>query len=208
MRRRADPQALQDELWSAYYRAIDLIQINLLWFVFSALVIPAIPALGALFYATQRIARQGSAGWRDFWEGFRQHFWLSWRWGLINAGVLGLLGLTLAWYGQTQVRCLAAAQGVLIALGAGWIALNLFTFPLLLEQADQRFLVALRNSAVLWLRFPGLALGALLLIVIAAGLSVVIPPAWIVITASFCAYQASRAVVRAVQALTRGSTPS
>jgi uncharacterized membrane protein YesL len=200
MPRRVNQQALQDELWIAYYRSIDLILTNLIWFLFSVLIVTAVPALGGLFYATNQIAHGGSGNWRTFWEGFRRYFWLSWRWGLINAAVLALLGVSLWFYGQVETSWAIGVRVLLIGLSVVWIESQLFTFPLLLEQADQRFIVALRNSGVIFLRWPGTALGATLQIVIVALLSVLFfPPAWIFISASLCVYFANRAVVTSVQ---------
>jgi uncharacterized membrane protein YesL len=197
---RSAQEALQDELWIAYYRAIDLIQLNLIWFVASVPVITAIPALGALFYATHQMAHTGSGHWRDFGEGFRRYFWLSWRWGLINGAVLGFLGLALWFYGQIDQSWAAIIRLVIMVLLVVWIELQLFTFPMLLEQADQRFGVALRNSAVIFLRWPGVASKAMLQIVIVVLPSVFIfPPAWIVISASLSTYLANRAVQQLIQ---------
>jgi uncharacterized membrane protein YesL len=193
-------QVLQDELWIAYYRSIDLILVNLIWFVFSIPIITAIPALGGLFYATNRMVHEGSGDWRHFWDGFRRCFWLSWRWGVINGVVLGALGLNLWFYGHVETSWIGIVRLIVTGLAVGWIALMFFTFPLLLEQEDQRFIVALRNGGVIFLRWPGTAFGALLLIVIVAVPSTFLfPPAWIFISASFCAYQANRAVFKAIQ---------
>lgn len=200
MPRRENQQALQDELWIAYYRSIDLILVNLIWFLFSVLIVTAVPALGGLFYATNQMAHGGGGNWRTFWEGFRRYFWLSWRWGLINAVVLMVLGVSLWFYGQIETSWIIGVRVALIGLGAAWIEFQLFTFPLLLEQADQRFVVALRNSGVIFLRWPWIALGATLQILVVALPSLFIfPPAWIFISASLCAYFANRAVVVSVQ---------
>ncbi len=193
-------EMLQDELWIGYYRAIDLILLNLIWFVASVPLITAVPALGALFYATNQMVHTGSGNWRSFIEGFRQHFWMSWRWGLINAAVLGFLILSLWFYGHVDSPWAGAIRLIVIGLLVLWIELQLFTFPLLLEQADQRFVVALRNSGVFFLRWPGAAVGVSLLIALVALPSVLIfPPAWIFISASLCTYLSNRAVIQAIQ---------
>jgi hypothetical protein len=198
--RRRSPEALQDELWIAYYRSIDLILLNLIWFVTSVPVITAIPALGALFYATNQMAHTGSGTWRGFAEGFRRCFWLSWRWGVINAVVLGMFGLTAWFYVHVDRSWSAPLRLLVFALLAAWIELQLFTFPLLLEQADQRFVVALRNSGVIFLRWPRIAFGAALQIAIVALPSALIfPPAWIFISASLCTYLSNRAVLQSIR---------
>jgi uncharacterized membrane protein YesL len=202
MSRQHAERELQNQLWEAYYRSIDLILLNLIWFVASLPVITAIPALGALFYATNRIVHDGSAGWGTFVEGFRQHFRLSWRWGLINAAILAFLGLSVHFYGQVDIPWLSWARWIIVVVIAVWVDLQLFTFPLLLEQADRRFLTATRNSMVLYARRPRMAVGALAPVLIIVVFSVLVfPPAWIFISASLPAYLLNRAVVNAIQGL-------
>ncbi len=198
-------EVLQDELWIAYYRSIDLILLNLIWFAASVPIITAVPALGALFYATNQMVHTGSGNWRSFREGFRRYFWLSWRWSLINAAVLGFLVFAAWFYGQIEAPWAAAVQAGLIGLLAVWIELQLFTFPLLLEQADQRFMVALRNSGVIFVRWPWMALGASLQIAMVALPSIFIfPPAWIFISASLCGYLSNRAVLQSILKIKNG----
>ncbi|HML23752.1 MAG TPA: YesL family protein [Aggregatilinea sp.] len=195
-----------DRLWEAYYQAGDLIVVNLLWVVTSLPVITAVPALGALFHATNRLAHGSSAGWRVFWEGFREQFWLSWRWAAINAAAFGVLGVNVWFYGWVDADWAGAVQTAFVILLALWGELTLFTFPLLLEQSDRRFVTALRNSAVMLLRQPGPVLWAVLLVLAVAVPSVLIlPPAWIIISGSLCAYLANRAVVQAIRAMKESS---
>ncbi len=200
------PQDNADRLWEAYYQAGDLIVVNLLWALFTLPLITAVPALGALFHATNRLAHGSSAGWRVFWEGFREQFWLSWRWAAINAVAVGVLGVNVWFYGQVDTGWAGAARAAFVILLAVWGELNLFTFPLLLEQSDQRFGTALRNSAVMLLRQPGPVLWAVMLVLAVAVPSVLIaPPAWIIISGSLCAYLANRAVVQSIRALAEDS---
>ncbi len=195
-------RVLQDQFWNAYYDTIDLILINLTWFLCSVPLITAIPALGGLFHATNRLAHGSGGNWRVFWEGFRQHFWLSWRWGLINAAVFIVLGVSHEFYSQLEIPALNWIRWPILIAGAIWAELQLFTFPLLLEQTDRRFLVATRNSAVMFLRCPGLALSALVPVLLIGAVSLLVfLPAWVVISASLCAYLANRAVVKTIERL-------
>lgn len=208
MRRRSGEDSLRDELWNTYYRLGELIVLNLLWVVASLPVVTAIPALGALFAATNHMAHTGSANWRHFADGFRRHFWLSWRWGLVNAVALGVIGVAWWFYGRVETGWAEAVRWLVRGLLVAWVELQLFTFPLLLEQADQRQRTALRNSAVLFIRWPGIALSASVQIALIALASVlVLPPLWIVISASLCAWIANRAVVRAVQRMKATAAP-
>src|SRR5207253_3194490 len=95
------------------------------------------------------------------------------------------------------------AQTVVLVLLLFWSVLQLYTFPLLLEQADVRLRVALKNSMVIVLRRPIATLVLIVEVALIVGLStLVIPPAWIFVTASLCTYLANRTVVNSIRSLT------
>lgn len=202
MAKRGNEQELQGELWMAYYRAIDLIKVNLTWFVLALPVITLFPAIGGLVYATNQMANTGSASWDAVWEGFKRHFWLSVRWGLMNIVAFAVLGSNFWFYSNVKTPWLLWLRFPMAFLLVLWSVLQILALPLLLEQEDQRLKVALRNSAVLLLRKPLSVVGTVLLIaVIAVPSMYLLPPAWLFISASLCAFFASRTVVRATQEL-------
>jgi hypothetical protein len=88
--------------------------------------------------------------------------------------------------------------------------LQLYTFPLLLEQVDRRMSLALRASAEILLRRPIFTLGVALGFALVAVPSVYLfPPAWIFISASLCTYLANRAVIDSIGRMVRtGPGPS
>jgi 4-hydroxybenzoate polyprenyltransferase len=68
--------------------------------------------------------------------------------------------------------------------------------PLLLEQTDRRLLTALRNSLVLFIRRPGFTLGLILFLASLIALStLVLPPAWLILTASLSAFLANKGAI-------------
>jgi hypothetical protein len=90
-------------------------------------------------------------------------------------------------------------QGLFVGLLILWILLNIYTFPLLLEQSDRRLVVALRNSLVIYIRRPLFGLGTAALIGILMYISmrylyVLVP----VLTTGLCAYLANRVTVQVV----------
>jgi hypothetical protein len=88
-----------------------------------------------------------------------------------------------------------------------WGILQLYTFPLLLEQTDRRMPVALRNSGAILLRRPIFTLGVALGFALVAVSSVyVFPPAWIFISASLCAYLANWAVIDSIGWMARAAS--
>ena len=66
-------------------------------------------------------------------------------------------------------------------------------------------MVALRNSGVIFVRWPWIALGASLQIAMVALPSILIfPPAWIFISASLCGYLSNRAVLQSILKIKNG----
>ncbi|MEW5869733.1 MAG: YesL family protein [Chloroflexota bacterium] len=195
-------------LVEAFDSFFELMVWNLLWLVFTLLVVTAPPASAALYYATNRLAHGQRANWRDFFTGLRQHFWLGWRWGLLNLVIIFVLLSNYIFYGSFEGGWVSWVQGVFLALIFLWLLLQIFTFPLLLEQQDQRLRTALRNSLVFYVKRPGFCLGvgltSLVLIILSTTLLV---PAWVVITASLCAYLANRAALHLIEELDARSTP-
>jgi hypothetical protein len=193
---RVDPGWLREALVDAYYDAIPLITTNLLWFALTLPLITAPPAAAGLYYVTNRLAHRRSANWRAFFEGFRSAFWLGWRWALMNLLALTVLTGSYWLYGRIGAEWSDWLQGLLLSLAALWGLLQTYTFPLLLEQEDHRMLTALRNSVVLFVKCPVTSLGVASLIVLLIVVStLLLPPAWLLATASLAAYLANRGTI-------------
>lgn len=195
-----DQRLIWDALVDAYYEAVPLATFNVLWFILTLPVITALPATAGLYYATNQLAHQKHVTWRTFFEGFRSHFWLGWHWGLANLLVLMVLGFNFWFYGRVEASWAVWAQGALLGLMGLWGFLQLYTFPLLLEQEDRRMRIALRNSLVLFLKHPafsiGLAFFVMLLVLVSTFL---LPPFWLLFTASLSAYLANRGTIDVIK---------
>jgi hypothetical protein len=90
-----------------------------------------------------------------------------------------------------------------------WGLLQLYTFPLLLEQEEPRLRTALRNSLVLFIRRPLQMFGwSFAIFTFALGSSSLLPPAWIVITASLCLYSSNRATIDGIAHVSKPSLPA
>lgn len=200
-------RTLRDRLTDAYMMAIPLIMLNVAWFVASLPLVTAIPAAGALFYATNQIAHGKPASWSTFGEGFRVCFRRSWTWGLLNVLValaaIGYLYLFASLEGGARIW---ASALVLVGVFL-WLSLQVYTFPLLLEQEQPRLRLAYRNAAILLLRRPLFTFGtAALLIALAIVTTLLLLPAWLLIMGSFCAYLANAATLNSITA-TGGRRP-
>lgn len=202
MHRRGNWDELRDSLYDAYINSISLITINIVWFMLMLPVITVFPALAGLYYATNHMAHDRTADWHTFFEGFRQNLWLSYRWGLMNLVAFVLLGSSVVFYAELQEPWAVLVRPVVMMFLIIWTLLQIYTFPLLLEQEDQRLITALRNSGVIWLKRPLFSLGTAVLLVLIAVISTILGPAWIFITGSLCAYLANRAVVGSIAQIT------
>ena len=196
------PRALANWLVEAYHNMAELVIVNLLWFLLTIPVVTAPPAAAGLYYATNQVAYEKTINWRTFFEGFRTHFWMSWRWALMV--VLGtVLILSNIWfYRGFEAQWSVWLQSFFMGLLVLWGLLNLYTFPLLLEQSDRRLVIALRNSLVLYIRRPLFSLGAAALIILLAYLSFrYLYPLLLVLTGSLSAYLANQVTVHVVAEL-------
>jgi uncharacterized membrane protein YesL len=202
------PRPLRDRLLGATYDTSSLVLVNVIWFVFTALIVTAFPALGGLYYATNAQAHGKPADWRLFMEGFRAYFWLSWRWGILNVAVVGVLVGNVLFYGQVTAEWAVVGRALAGALLALWTVLQMFAWPLLMEQEDRRVRVALRNSAVILIRQPVLSLSvAAALALVALASVLVIRPAVVFISASLIAYMGNKAVIRAIDRIAPRTSP-
>lgn len=190
---------LRDWLEDAWNGLAEIVIANLLWLLLSLPVVTAAPAAAALYHVTNRLAHGQEAGWRVFFQGFRQHFWLSWRWALLNLLAVLVLLANYQFYARIPQDWATLAMGAFIGLSILWIAVQIYVFPLLLEQSDRRLRTALRNSLVMYLRRPLLSLGMAGMIGLLAYLTTMFAwPAWLAVTAGLCAYLANRTAIAIV----------
>lgn len=199
------PAPWRDRFVDAYLTLIPLISANVVWFLLSLPIVTLFPALAGLYHASQLIATDRDSGGRAVWDGFRAHFWLGWRWGLLLLAGIVLLGANLLFYGRIEAQWSLLPRALFFILLLFWLALNIYTFPLLLQQEDQRLRTALRNSLVLWIKRP---LHSLLLVIACSLLilasTLYFPAAWPLLTAALCTYLSTRVVLETVAALGEG----
>jgi uncharacterized membrane protein YesL len=192
-------KALRDKLTDAYVGTIPLITVNILWLFCSLPVVTIIPATAALFYATNRLAHGKSADIGTFFQGFRLYFRRSWLWGGLNVLVVVVLVSNFIYYGRIPGDVASIAGAIVVVASVLWLSLQVYTFPLLIEQEKPHLRLALRNSLILFIRRPLFTLGALVVMVALAAFStLLIQPMWFFFTASGIAYIANLATVSSI----------
>jgi uncharacterized membrane protein YesL len=93
-----------------------------------------------------------------------------------------------------QVWWLQLLRGVYLVLLVVWLLLQFYTFPLLIQQEKPRLGLALRNSAILWLKHSILSLLLSVVIIVLVVVSFFLLPLWFVVSASLIAYLANLGV--------------
>ena len=131
------------ELWT-------ILIVQLLFLLGQLLIVTGPPAIAALFFYGNRIARDEIATERDFLKAMRQYWKPAWRWGGLNLLVIGLLVgdyvLTGRWVGSPDLT--SFLQGLYVTLLVFWLVLQVFALPFLFEQEQPSVGQALKNSTV------------------------------------------------------------
>ena len=174
--------------------------VNLLFLVATILVIPGPPAALALFYYGNRIAHDEIATERDFLRAIREYWGPAWRWGFINLIVIGLL--TGDYYlvdRLTENTDMAAfVQGLYVTLLAGWLLLQWFTLPFLLEQKEPRVGQAFRNAALFMSKNFVFVFILALLLILSLMIGTLVFMLTFVFGGAFVAFAGNRAVLSAL----------
>lgn len=180
-------------LVEGFHNFFDILMANMLWALFTIPLLTAPPAAAGLYYVTNQLAHDQPVTWRTFFEGFRQYFWLSWRWALFNLLILAILLSNVVFYTEMEGDIFFWVRAIFIALMLIWLLIQTYTFPLLIEQTEARILLALRNSVGLFAFNPKYAVGIAVAILLFAYLTTVfVWPAWLLFTAGLSAYLANR----------------
>lgn len=193
------PRSAKDRFLKFYYNAVPFFTLNLAWFVMSLPILTIFPALGGLYHAVLAENQGPSADWRTVWEGFKQHWWLSVRWGLLVVGVDALLAVNIWFYFNQTASWAVFVMMAVIVLLFFWIAINQFSFPLIMLQDEKNLGLALRNGTVLVMRQPLQALKVMALTLLIVIVSTVLPPLWIFISMALIVNLRTRAAINAVQ---------
>jgi hypothetical protein len=200
-------QVLYPWLVDVWHNLWELLVFNLLWLILCVPLVTAPAAIAGLYYATNQLAHEREVNWKVFFDGFRLHFWLGWRWGLINLLIVALVVSNYIFYARFQAKWSAWVQGAILGLFVIWDLLQIYTFPLLLEQSERKFIVALRNSLVMYLKFPGFSLGmGLIILIVAVLLTRFAWPTWLVLNAGLITYMSNRATIYLVDLLEVGNS--
>ena len=172
-------------IWEALF---PLVGLNLIWVILTILVIPAMPAYAGLNFAINMIAKGEPVGTREFFEGFKKFFWISWKYGVLNLTIYAVAYFNIRFYANYEGFGFVLLQYFFVFLTSLWSMLQIYVFPLLLEQDKPSILQGLRNSGVIFLKFPARSLALCALTSGIVVLSIFVPPLIVLLSGSFLVY--------------------
>ena len=159
-------------LWQAiksfYEEMFVMVGANLLWVVM-AIPIVTIPLGNAgMMYLTNQIAHHKSIEFRMFFEGIKLYWAKSYLLALLNVLAVGLFYTNMSFYGQMN----ASWASIVLGLFVIWCLIQIYVFPMLMEQQEPKLRLALRNAAFLAFASPITTLVLAVLLIIVAALCI------------------------------------
>lgn len=166
---------------------------NLFWLALLIPVVTAPLAFAGLYTCAHGVVYGESLDWKSFFSGIKKYFGASLRWAGVNFLVCSILAFYV-WLFSSGGNSLSESWhnfgGIPLAIVLLWWIVNMFTFPFMLVQEKPSYLNALRNSVVLFLKWPGQAFGFVLFNLVVIGLSLWLRFPWLVLGASLPALMA------------------
>jgi hypothetical protein len=172
-------------------------------------IVLASPATGGLFYATNQLAHGRDGGPLVYWEGLKTYVWPSYRWGIMNLVIAFLFSVNIWFYDHDLwqfapdfQRFVPYIRVAFIVSAIFWAALQMYTFPFMIEQEEPLVKTALRNSFVAVARFPLRSFGFLLFVFAIALVSTYLFfVLWVVISISLIAYLSNKNTLAVLEKL-------
>jgi uncharacterized membrane protein YesL len=199
-------EAIAQAVIDLRYVGVTLAYFNVLWFLCCLPVVTAPPATAALYITARHIHARRQVGWRDFLRTLAESIAVGWRWALVNLVAFFVILANLSFYANIQTTA-----GLLLAvlwwgIAFIWTIVQMYCFPVLLEQEKRSVRQSMRNAFVLVLRHPFFTLTYALVAGFFVFISVVIPYLWAVATPALLAFLYTGAVRCLVQ-IERGQVP-
>lgn len=155
-----------------WYGWVGLALINIVWALAVLTLILAPPATVGAFYAANQAAQGQSIRFGDFISGFRRYFLVSYGWGLLNVIAAILVYSSILFYGQMGSDLGLLLLSLVLMIATGWVIVQFYALPYLIEQERKNVLVALRNGLFTLFASPLYSLVLALVVALIIGLSV------------------------------------
>ena len=192
---------MRDEFWMIWLS-------NLFWLVLLIPVITIPLAFAGLYTCAHGIVYDEAQDWKTFFRGIKKHFGPSLRWTGANLFMLAVI-IFYIWFFSVENNSTIGRSNLLVdiflVIALLWLVLNMYTFPFMLAQEKPSYLNALRNSAVIFLRWPLQVIGVSLFNLVVIGLSVWLLFPWLLFGASLPALMACLCVKDVVDHIDQAS---
>jgi len=147
------PLCVVNLVWLVALSTVGLMSISLAFALITAIVFPI--TVAGVYYVANRVARGKTFSFSHFIEGIKKYWWRSLLWFLANGLVAVLIYTNLVFYpSQFKGLWVSLVGGFWLALLIFWLTMQMYFWPLLIEQEDPNLLLAWRNSAYLILINP------------------------------------------------------
>lgn len=182
-------------LWDGFW-VIWLAQVFWLLLCLPVLTIPL--AYAGLYTSAHAVAFGESTTWKTFFGGIKAKWKPALIWSLFNLLVIGVLVFYIWFFTNNVIGLPANTQNALLVIAIVflvlWFFLNQFTFPFMMAQEKPSYKQALRNSLVLFLKWPGMTFVFTVLILCVFALSFAFRFFWVICAASLPAFLACSCV--------------
>jgi hypothetical protein len=132
------------------YDVTEVFTLNLLWVLLTLPVITAPGAMAGLVYAMNQLSKNRPITARTYMVGFKKYFWAGWLWTFLNLVVYGLIYLNIGFY--LDQRWIV---GIALGLGVVWTVIQVYVFPLYIEDPGNGLLGSVRSAILLVFQYPG-----------------------------------------------------
>jgi len=166
------PLAIANLVWLASIAIGLSIPSATAWFVGIVTIPPVAITMAGMYYVTNRVAHGRTFHFADFVEGMRMFWWRSLLWLLANAVVVFLIIINLQFYASFQATWSVFVNGLWLAILVFWLAMQVYFWPLLIEQEQPKMLLSWRNCAYLILANPFYAFFVVSFTIVLFGISV------------------------------------
>lgn len=168
------------------YRGYIYIWGNLLWVTLTVLIVTAPAAWAGLCVLAHRSYTRQQVTLDDFWEGFKQHFWIATLNGLITLAIFVVNISNLISYTPVDFVGNAISLFWWLALLL-WSGIQLYLWVIYEELKEKSLWASYRNAFVMVLRNPIFTLAVLMATILVLLLSIALPPLLIMLTGSMLA---------------------
>ena len=179
-----------------------MVGVNLMWALLAIPVVTLFPATMGAFYLTYEKAHGRRVEFDYFWQAFRQYFGKAWALGAVNTVVSVLLVVNILFYLQ-QPNWLFYLTILWIYLLILWVGIQIYVFPLAIEQENKSVKLIYRNAALLAMGKPLFTFTTALLLVIITALSIALSPLLLLVYIPLSGLIANHALISALEDVER-----